>query len=234
MRPALRLRERVARGVTRLVWPITQRLLPKREHRGFLLMTFPNAEGMDEVVMARLALALDLVAAVDPRRFARIRRDMPHVRVVRAGGGFFEVATASCVVDWPGTMWNPVVDLAKTIVHEATHARLQRVGIGYPEAWRRRIERRCMLEEVAFLRRLPDAGAEAARRQAQVEPALATEWWLPHHAIEKALAQARAEGVPRWLLRWLEWRRDRLARKAARREPGPEAPSGRHDPGPGA
>jgi hypothetical protein len=228
VRPALQLRARVARGVARLAWPLVRRLSLRREHRGFRLLSFfSSVEGMDEVAHARIALALDLIAAVDPRRFARIRRDMPNIRVIRAGGGFFEAAIPTCVVDWPHVMWNPVVELAKTIVHEATHARLHRAGIDYPERWQRRIERRCLLEEVAFLRRLPDGGAQAARREAQVEPALASEWWLPHNAIERAIAQARAESVPRWLLRWLEYRQARLARRAAARR-------GRHDRGAGS
>ena len=222
-RPRTRVREHLARAVARLVWPLVLRHSLQREHRGFRLLSFMMAdEGMNEVAVARMALALDLIAACDPRRFARIRRDMPNVRVIRAGGGFFEEAIPTCVVDWPSVSWYPVVDLATTIVHEATHARLARAGIGYPEAWQLRIERRCMLEEIAFLRRLPDGGARAAAREAELEPSLSKEWWLPHKSIERTIRYARAERMPGWLVRWLERRQARLARAAAAR-------SGRHD-----
>lgn len=228
MRDRLRIRVGIAGAVGRVMWPLVRRMSLRREHRGFRLLSFLSPdEGMDEVAHARVALALDLIAASDPRRFERIRRDMPNIRVIRAGGGFLEAAVPTCVVDWPDVMWNPVAHLAATIVHEATHARLHRAGIGYPAAWQRRIERRCVLEEIAFLRRLPDGGATAARREAEMEPALAGEWWLPHHAIERAISQARAERVPRWLLRWLEYRQARLARKAAAQR---GVATRRHDP----
>ena len=227
-RLAERLGFLVARGFARATWPIVLRTSLKREHRGFRILSFlPDDEGLNELLASRVALALDLIAACDPRRFARIRRDMPNVHIIREGGGIFDATTHTCVVDWPSVMWHPVAYLAETIVHEATHARLHAMGIGYPEEWRRRVERRCLLEEIAFLRRLPDDGALAAEREAAVEGKLAREWWAPHKAIDRTIRRARAERMPGWLVRWLERRKARLAREAAARaaeESGTPAP----------
>jgi len=45
--------------------------------------------------------------------------------------------------------------LASTIVHETTHARLERYGIGYSEELRARVEAICSRRELAFAARLP-------------------------------------------------------------------------------
>ena len=231
-RPPVGLGDRLTPVVVRVLGPpmraLIERFSHRREHRGFRILTLlPANEGMNEAAAARVTLALDLVAACDPRRFARIRRDMPVIRVVRTGGGFYELVNRACVVDWTAIMWHPVTHLAETIVHEATHARLHRMGVGHPRAWTARIERRCLREEVAFARRVPDGGAWAASLEARMESQLATEWWQPHRAIERSIHHARAERMPGWLVGWLERRQARLAREAAAR-------ARRHDPEPPA
>ena len=211
--------------------PLVLRAAIRREHRGFRIMSMvARDEGMNELAFARVALALDLVAACDPRRLARIRRDMPNIQVIRSGGGMYSPITGSCIVDWAAVTWRPVAWLAETIVHEATHARLHAAGVGHARAWTARIERRCLREEVAFARRVPDGGTWAATLESRMEALLATKWWEPHKAIERTIRQARADRMPRWLVRWLELRQARLARKAAERAARPR----RHDPGTGA
>jgi hypothetical protein len=209
----------LARGFARLTWPLLLRFTLQREHRGFRIFSFiEREEGTGELAAARVALALDLIAACDPRRLERLRRDMPNIRVIRDGGGHFESDIPTCVVDWPTMVWHPIAYLAQVIVHEGAHARLHAMGVGYPAAWRRRIERRCLREELAFLRRLPDGGARADERARTLERALDTEWWQPHLTIERPLRAARAEHMPGWLIRLLERRRARLLREAAERD----------------
>jgi hypothetical protein len=41
------------------------------------------------------------------------------------------------------------------IVHEATHARLDKLGINYTEDIRERVERVCIKSEISFAKRLP-------------------------------------------------------------------------------
>ena len=55
--------------------------------------------------------------------------------------------------------------IAAVIVHEATHARLERYGIGYEEKLRARIEAVCFRRELAFAAKLPNG--EAVRQPAE-------------------------------------------------------------------
>ena len=67
--------------------------------------------------------------------------------------------------------------IASVIVHEATHARLFRMGIGYEEGRRARVEQVCLRRELAFAAKLPDRAkvglqrAEAiARMRCRISP----------------------------------------------------------------
>jgi hypothetical protein len=56
--------------------------------------------------------------------------------------------------------------IASAIIHETTHARIERHGISYKEELRSRIEAVCVRRELAFAARLPDSGLsqELARK----------------------------------------------------------------------
>ena len=191
----------------RVLRPVVLRLSHRRDHRGFRILTFlPSEDGMNEAAAARITLALDLIAACDPRRFARIRRDMPNIRVIRTGGGLFDPTDWTCVVDWTAVMWQPVAHLAETIVHEATHARLSNRGVRPTARNLARVERRCCAEQVDFLRRLPpECAAEAARSVAWIEQCLAApEPWYGRRAwalrplapaTRRRVEEDRARGV---------------------------------------
>ena len=63
-----------------------------------------------------------------------------------------------CVIDRNYLLRNDVstCEIAQTIVHEATHARLCKLKIKYTEDIRDRIERICVKSEIAFAKRLPN------------------------------------------------------------------------------
>jgi hypothetical protein len=65
--------------------------------------------------------------------------------------------------------------LAMTLVHEGTHARLLRAGFPYRERLRRRVERLCVLAEIIFASRLPDAEAEVQEAEKRLD--LSDEYW---------------------------------------------------------
>ena len=58
--------------------------------------------------------------------------------------------------------------IASVIVHEATHARLMRCGIGYEEELRARVEKVCLRRELAFAAKLPNG----EQIRAQTDPEL--------------------------------------------------------------
>lgn len=64
-----------------------------------------------------------------------------------------------------------VEKIATTIVHEATHARLERYGVEYKQELRTRIEAICFRRELAFAARLPN------RVELHQEIAQCLEWY---------------------------------------------------------
>lgn len=94
--------------------------------------------------------------------------------------------------------------LACTLVHEAQHARLCRLGFGYEEPIRGRIERLCFRAERNFARLLPKCeklAAEAeAWMQADLEPVFSKE------AIRQAGLEALGNlGCPDWIIKTMAW-----------------------------
>jgi hypothetical protein len=120
-------------------------------------------------VLTRLAQALDLIASYAPRRYRRMQQDLAGIVVQRfACRGAFFPRERECLVELTFTV-NPahtVEEIAASIVHEATHARVaQRCG-PLPEAMRPREERLCRRAELEFGLALPKGQVviERARR----------------------------------------------------------------------
>jgi hypothetical protein len=146
------------------IWQRAERILipsvkAEREYRGISVQDRTEG-GSPAVIVATVCEALAFVSATDPRRFARLQRDVDRVVIVdmdiRARAFFMAGARACYVLDrvvresepeWP-------VVTAMSIVHEAVHARLDRLR---RMAWgkvRGRMEARASLEEIHFASRL--------------------------------------------------------------------------------
>ena len=127
-----------------------------------------------------------------------------------------------CVLDrnWvtaPDTMPDMI---AASIVHEATHARLDGLNIQYLEPLRARIERLCDAESIAFARRVPN-GESLARRIIESRPTDAAHW--SDERLDDRILKARRSDMdamrkelddahlPAWLKKLLQ----RLARSRA-------------------
>jgi hypothetical protein len=120
-------------------------------------------------VVDRLEQALDLIALYAPRRFQRMAKDLSGIVVQRfACRGAFFPQTRECLVELTFTV-NPahsLQEIAASIVHEATHARLAARCGTLPESLRPREERICRRAELDFGMMLPDGAivVERARR----------------------------------------------------------------------
>ncbi len=129
--------------------------------------------GPIDVPLARLHDGLELIRARTPRRYERIKRDMRRVVIIAAGGPeYWPQVDGMALTRGKLTSQSPE-EVAFTIVHEATHARLWKTGIPYARALRERIERMCVRAEVAFAQTLPDGD----RWVAEIQRPLATPWW---------------------------------------------------------
>jgi len=134
-------------------------------------------------VLQRLDRALDLVARYAPARYRRLKRDLSGFVVQRfACRGAFFPHTRECVVELTFTV-NPrhgLPEIAASIVHEATHARVAAMCRG-PQAERHREERLCRRAELELGLALPDGQVVVRRAResltlADREVAPAVDW----------------------------------------------------------
>ena len=158
-------------------------------------------------VLARLDGALALIERHQPANFRRMRRDFARILSKRYPcRGAYIPAERTCLVELTFTV-NPAFTLpqvAATILHEAMHARLDRMGVRSELVSRAREERFCRRAEIEFGQAVP--GGEAVVERALATLAGADEDVAP--AIDWALASERvarvdleALQVPAWVKR---------------------------------
>jgi hypothetical protein len=107
--------------------------------------------------------ALELIKNGDPRRFYRIQKRIAYiVNGFCAGGGEYDHALKVCYVDLSqfdlsSDKEDCVLQLARLLIHEATHGEIECRNIKYTQPNYLRIERLCHQEEQRFLARVvPD------------------------------------------------------------------------------
>ncbi len=149
---------RLPRSAWNLLLQTRARRLSRRiAWKSFVIFYYEIYSGRD-VGMSPVVGALELIERLDPRRFARIERDMPKLLVRDAGNPQYWIDSEVCVLDSRTVERKSTAYLALVIVHEATHARLNHAGIMPWSRVRSRLERRCFREEQSFTRRLQHAG----------------------------------------------------------------------------
>ncbi len=203
-----RVGDLVQSGITHLQWALS-----RRELMHGILTGVVWSEPARGVAAAKLRAALNLLATTQPRRLMRLKLDVRRILVtfVQVADAQFSPSSRTVLVD-EAYVCRPDVTpshLATTIVHEATHARLFAVGIGYPPNLRPRIERLCMREELAFAEMLPDGVGAATRAKEGLT--LPDQTWDPDVVTERRLALIRSWGWPEWIVRVIE----RGARRSA-------------------
>jgi len=172
-------------------------------------------------VLERVDEALQLLKKHDVHRYDRIRRDLSRiwVRLLTDGQGCFNAALRACELNTRFVLDNRTSpkEIAATIVHEHTHARIDQCGVPYKRELRHRIEVACFRQEVAFSSRLPDGAGirERAERWIAAPQELWSDVALEQQYVDGALSTLRHVGVPNWALRIL--RRLRVIALAIRR-----------------
>ncbi len=142
------------------------------------------------MVFARLDGALDLIEQYSPAHFRRLRRDFAQIvsRRYPCRGAYLS-HDRTCLVELTFTV-NPAFTLpqvAAVILHEAMHARLDRMGVRRERLSPGREERFCRRAEIEFGQVVP--GGEPVVRRALEALAAADEEVAP--AIDWALASQR-------------------------------------------
>ncbi len=120
-------------------------------------------------VLQRLNAALDLIATYTPGRYRRLRRDFAGFVVQRfACRGAFFSESRECLVELTFAV-NPrhaLSEIAASIVHEATHARVAKMCRSRPADQHAREERLCRRAELELGLALPDGAVVLERARA--------------------------------------------------------------------
>lgn len=174
--------------------------------------------------LMRVEAALQLIKQHSPIDYARVVRELERIRVdlLFYAVGAYRRSIRACIIDsrYMDRPDSTVERLASIVVHEATHARLERYGIEYNEERRARIEAICYRRQLAFAARLPDSA------ELQQEAVRWLEWCQanPDHYRDSQIHARRAGaeidalrhfGAPEWLIRTLpvlRWMIDRTTR----------------------
>jgi hypothetical protein len=160
--------------------------------------------------LTRVERALLLVKQHSPLHYSRIINDLERVWIFLLSHGRAEYnhSLKACVLDerYVADSAASVEQIASTIVHEATHARLERLGIRYKEELRARIEAICFRRELAFAVRLPDCSQLQEDRAQdlnwyQANPDYFRDAQFSERHTKGEIETLRHIGVPDWLIR---------------------------------
>ncbi|WP_342708834.1 hypothetical protein AAFG13_28030 [Bradyrhizobium sp. B124] len=160
--------------------------------------------------LTRVEGALSLIKQHSPLDYARITGVLERiwVHLTVHGLGEYRHSLKACILDerYVADSATTVERIASTIVHEATHARLERYGIEYKQELRTRIEAICFRRELALAARLPN-GAELQQEIAhslewyQANPGQFSDAQFRENHLSGGIEALRHLGTPDWLTR---------------------------------
>ncbi len=190
-------------------------LSPKRRLHGIHTAIWFLASSDERLTaFTKIEAALEVIGEHAPVRFAQLCRDVKRILVFGdptvLGRHIRHLAMIELYFDYTLAADTSSAQLASTIVHEAQHARLCRLGFGYEEPIRGRIERLCFMAERNFAHRLPDGG-EIAERAEQFMEAEADLYFSKRALRQAKLKALRELGCPDWLVRVAAWIGERRA-----------------------
>jgi hypothetical protein len=167
-------------------------------------------EQQREFSLRRVEDALQLIKQLDTLCYGRITRDLRRIwvdLVPSADAGYLHSLQA-CVLDERFVLSEKtsIEDIALTMIHEATHGRIERCGIGYEEKLRSRIEAVCFRRQIAFARKLPNGTHLEDKFAQRLEYYTVNPDYFSNLNIDKREIEGRAEGfrylgAPDWIIR---------------------------------
>lgn len=164
-------------------------------------------------VFSRLDAALELIRRHTPHYYRHLERDFAGIVVRRYEcRGAYLVEPRLCLVELTFAV-NPgfsEAQIAATILHEAMHARLHRLGVAVERSDRARQERFCRRAEIEFGSRVE--GGEPIVRRALESLAMGDAEVAP--IVDKSLAAKRIAQADIAAMRAPGWLKRSLARRA--------------------
>jgi hypothetical protein len=150
----------------------------------------------------RVEESLRILQAYVPVRFAQFQKDVASILI--AGDPTFHgqyIKELKLIELYDDHVSNPattVEELGSILVHEAQHARLFRLGFGYEEALRNRIEKLCFRSEKIYGLRIPCGERVVENADAWLQKDLA-DFFSNQSRREVAFKTLDELGCPRWL-----------------------------------
>jgi hypothetical protein len=163
----------------------------------------------NESVLRRIEDALQLMKQRSPLHYSRVVRNLDRIWVNLTPGarGHYLRRLNACVLDERFVVEEqPTPELiASVIVHETTHARLERRGIGYDEARRHRIEAICIRRQLHFVSGLEGCEAERESLKRSLDyygdnPEFFSDGNMRQRFLDDSVEALRWLGVPNWLV----------------------------------
>jgi hypothetical protein len=164
----MKLKRLVYEGLWQLsarVWRSSERRMVSQRSLGAvwnIAVRSSAKSARDEDLLAAVAKvrdALELLGSTDPRRLTRLQRDIDAMSIVDylrpQIGALYAVGSRTCYLALRPLQSESPAQVALFMVHEATHARLDRLHLPRCRAATIRSERRALLEELSFAERLP-------------------------------------------------------------------------------
>jgi hypothetical protein len=182
------------------------RVVPWKEHLGVRVTVATTKEAVEAAALRKVFAALDVLKAHSPGHLARISRYMIGIVVFprETALGTWDGKLGICILDekYVTDDATPAEEVACTIVHELTHARLERAGFQYRPN-RARCERICFLAERNFARRLPESPIrQALEERIDNYLAMPADHWSDLAVAERSARERRSWP---WWQRTLYW-----------------------------
>ena len=158
--------------------------------------------------------ALQLIKRYDPLNYLLVTRNLDRiwVRLIPSAEAHYERTLNACVLDkrYLHKEGMTLERIASTIVHEATHARLEKWGIIYEEESRYRIEAICLRRELSFLAKLPDSDSLQEEITHTLEWCATDRDYLSNTGFRDRDEEGQVEllrylKAPDWIVRWAVW-----------------------------
>ena len=168
-----------------------------------------TTESAPHPALRRVEEALQLIKRHDALNYSRITRHLDRiwVHLIPRATAHYERSLNACVMDERYVLGESMTieNIASTIVHEATHARLEGWGIIYVEEARIRIEAVCLRRELNFRTRLPDSESLQEEIMRTLEWSATNRDHLSDVSFQEREHQGNIEtlrylGTPEWLI----------------------------------
>lgn len=123
---------------------------------GFQVAAYPLVGAREaERVIDNVRAALYAWRDLDPSGFMRARRVMWRILIKSTALSYYSSAGEMCILDLATAMSGSKWQIAAVLIHEATHAYINRRWVPYTPELKDRIERICVAQELAFVDRIP-------------------------------------------------------------------------------